>query len=168
MLEQGHRCQSCHILHLQRRLLTVLLVFILISSVTAVISKKPDTHYHPMPDGRDSFTMSQVQSTMELDTLKTRARGESKHDCGWIQARVEDNNGRLECSSHSKKMRRPAGTIPRSNNTPSPQSSALRLDADMDRHVPPCNQSWRGFMKNFSFQSQRVCPSPCQRDAEYK
>lgn len=53
----------------------VILVLVLWTSVSAVVSKNPETRYQPMQDDRSSFIKSQSKLNTELDALGATARG---------------------------------------------------------------------------------------------
>lgn len=55
----------------------VIILMVLWTSVSAVISKNPETRYQPMRDDRGSFVKSQNDFNTELDALGATARGDT-------------------------------------------------------------------------------------------
>lgn len=58
-----------------------LLIMVLWASISAILSKNPDTRYQPMRDDRGSFIKSRSQNNLneELDALGAAARGDGAH-----------------------------------------------------------------------------------------
>lgn len=59
----------------------VLLIMVLWASISAILSKNPDTRYQPMRDDRGSFIKSNSNNNLndELDALGAAARGDGAH-----------------------------------------------------------------------------------------
>jgi hypothetical protein len=59
----------------------VLLILVIWASVSAILSKNPDTRYQPMRDDRGSFIKSNSTNNLndELDALGVAARGDGAH-----------------------------------------------------------------------------------------
>jgi hypothetical protein len=59
----------------------VLLILVIWASVSAILSKNPDTRYQPMRDDRGSFIKSNSSNNLndELDALGVAARGDGAH-----------------------------------------------------------------------------------------
>src|ERR1700712_2459148 len=54
----------------------VIIVLVLWTSISAIMSKNPETRYQPMRDDRGSFIKSQKNLNTELDALGATARGD--------------------------------------------------------------------------------------------
>jgi hypothetical protein len=54
----------------------VIIILVLWTSISAIISKNPETRYQPMRDDRGSFIKSQNNLNTELDALGATARGD--------------------------------------------------------------------------------------------
>jgi uncharacterized membrane protein len=54
----------------------VIIILVLWTSISAIISKNPETRYQPMRDDRGSFVKSQNNLNTELDALGATARGD--------------------------------------------------------------------------------------------
>jgi hypothetical protein len=54
----------------------IIIILVLWTSISAVISKNPETRYQPMRDDRGSFIKSQNNLNTELDALGATARGD--------------------------------------------------------------------------------------------
>jgi hypothetical protein len=57
----------------------ILLIMVIWASISAILSKNPDTRYQPMRDDRGSFIKSQNNLNDELDALGAAARGDGAH-----------------------------------------------------------------------------------------
>src|ERR1700712_4096214 len=57
----------------------VIIILVLWTSISAIVSKNPDTRYQPMRDDRGSFIKSQNNLNDELDALGAAARGDGAH-----------------------------------------------------------------------------------------
>src|ERR1700712_5350351 len=54
----------------------VIIILVLWTSISAIVSKNPETRYQPMRDDRGSFIKSQNNLNTELDALGATARGD--------------------------------------------------------------------------------------------
>lgn len=54
----------------------IIIILVLWTSISAIISKNPETRYQPMRDDRGSFIKSQQNLNTELDALGATARGD--------------------------------------------------------------------------------------------